>query len=475
MKNTFKLTSLLALTLLITIFSCSEDDAAIINNVISVQDLTTVIDENPTVGQIVGTVVTTQTVGGGTINYSIDSQTPVGALSINATTGEVTVADTTLFDFEENPVLTAVVSVSGAVNTATVTVNLNNVSELNIQDFTTAIDENPTNGDVVGTVQATGDGTLAYSITSQTPTGALNIDAVTGELSVADATLFDYETNPTITASILVDNSGTSDTLTLTINLNNVNELSIQDFTTAINENPTNGDVIGTVQAVGDGTLTYSITSQTPTGALSINVSTGELTVTDATIFDFETTPTITANISVDNTVSTETAVATINLNNINELGDYNHGGIIFWLDPADNSHGLVFAFNNQLSNLQWGCSGTTTGANGTAIGTGEANTTTIVSVGCGIGGAAEVISNLSANGYNDWFLPSVDEWNEIEINYSSILWPAIQANGGSGLNNTNWTSTEDSDSNVYVHLFGGGASSYPKSLTINALPVRAF
>ena len=35
-----------------------------------------------------------------------------------------------LFDFETNPVLTATVSVDGAVNTATVTVNLNDLHDV---------------------------------------------------------------------------------------------------------------------------------------------------------------------------------------------------------------------------------------------------------------------------------------------------------------------------------------------------------
>ncbi|NQY29442.1 MAG: hypothetical protein HRT69_08220 [Flavobacteriaceae bacterium] len=458
-----KLKTILNIVFIVTtllFISCGNDDDAVIvaNNEISVQDLAVAIDENPTVGQVIGTVVTTQTIGGGSLVYSITTQTSTGALNIDASTGELTVADATLFDFETTPVLTATVSVDGAANNATVTININNLSEVNVQDFTTVIDENPTNGDAVGTVQATGDGTLTYSITTQTPAGALGIDANTGELTVTDATLFDFETNPTITADILVDNSGTTETITATINLNNVNELSIQDFTTAIDENPTNGDSLGTVQANGDGTLSYSIISQTPTGALSINASTGELTVTDATLFDFETNPTITANISVDNSVSTETSVITINLNDLTEpaaIGDFRDGGVVFWIDPTDNTHGMVCAVSNQFISGVWGCDSISVGTD-SVIGSGATNTVAIEAACTTVGTVVDQIANLSLNGYDDWFLPSEDELYAMYLNIG-IVNTEIAANGGQITYQFHWSSTEINTSSArFVNLTTG-------------------
>jgi len=350
-------------------------------------------------------------------------------------------------------------------------------NQINVQDLIVAIDENPTNGQIVDTVEATqtvGGGTISFSINSQTPAGALNIDPSTGELTVADATLFDFETNPVITATVEV--VGAVNTGIVTINLNNINELSIQNFDTTFDENPTNGQSIGTVQATGDGNLSFSISSQTPVGALNINASTGELTVADAALFDYETNVVITADISVDNSVSTVAATASIDLNNINELGDFNHGGVVFWIDPTDDTHGLVCALDNQMT-AAWGCSGVVTGATGTVIGTGETNTATIVSAGCATGGAAEIVSNLNLNGYNDWFLPSVDEMNEISTNYQTYISPTIQANGGSALFGTVWTSTESNNVNAFIaYLSGSNPTPITKTLNVfNILPVRSF
>ena len=104
MKNTLKLINLLVLALLLTTFSCSNDDDT---DAINLQDLEVTMDENPTNGEVVGIV---QSNSSSSLTYSITAQTPSGALSIDATTGELTVADAALFDFETNPEIIATVS-----------------------------------------------------------------------------------------------------------------------------------------------------------------------------------------------------------------------------------------------------------------------------------------------------------------------------------------------------------------------------
>ncbi len=432
-------------------------------NELSSQDYTTTVDENPTNGQSLGTV---QASSEGVVNFGITSQTPEGALNIDTSTGELTVADATLFDYETNPTITATISVtsSGNMQSLTATITLNNISELSVQDYTTTIDENPTNGQSLGTVQASSEGVVNFGITSQTPEGALNIDTSTGELTVADATLFDYETNPTITATISVTSSGNMQSLTATINLNNISELSAQNYTTTIDENPTNGQSLGSIQANGEGTLSYSISSQTPSNAVSIDATTGELTVADATLFDYETNPTITATISITNSVNTQTVTATINLSDLNEIGEFKFGGIIFWIN-ASGDEGLVLALTNQATNnSSWGCAGTITGATGTAIGTGQTNTTMIVSNGCDISGsAAELAHNLSLEGYNDWFLPSANALIEVYNNSTSIS-SALSANGGDSLSPSYWSSTEIDDYNAGLINLNGETLPVTKS-----------
>jgi hypothetical protein len=95
-------------------------------------------------------------------------------------------------------------------------------------------------------------------------------------------------------------------------------------------------------------------------------------------------------------------------------LGQSYAGGIVFYLDGT-GQHGLVSAPADQGS-YPWGCYNTNI-ATSAAFGTGATNTATIVAT-CGEANiAAKVADNLVLNGYNDWFLPSVDELNLMRAN----------------------------------------------------------
>lgn len=463
MKKTLKVTYVFALALVLSIFSCNNDDEETVMPEIiveiNVQNLTVTIDENPTNGQSLGTV---ETDGEGTLNFSITSQTPTGALSINSGTGELTVADAALFDFETNPEITATISVVGAANTSTVTIDLNDLDEISAQDLTVAIDENPTDGQVVGSIQVDGGGTLSFSITSQTPAGALAINTSTGGLTVVDPNLFDFETNPILTATVSVDNSVNTTTAIATINLNDVDEITVQDLNTSIDENPSTGATIGTLPATGGGSLTFTITFQNPSGAFNIDENTGELSVADETLFDFETNPNMLATISVDNGVSSVSANAFVGINDVNEIGEFKYGGVIFWIDPSsNNSSGLVSDITDQGTNVSWGCQGTFISGTSESIGSGASNTATIVA-GCTTSGiAADIASNTTIDSYSDWFLPSRSELNQMYLQRANINATAI-ANGGAAFiadsSTRYWSSSESNNNTSWCKIFLNGS-----------------
>ncbi|WP_108424808.1 DUF1566 domain-containing protein [Flagellimonas amoyensis] len=425
-----------------------------LNNVneVSAQALEVTMDENPTNGDVVGSLQATGTASG----FTITSQTPAGALTIDSATGELTVADATLFDYETNPTLTATVTLEDAQNPVTVTVNLDNVFEVTVQDITLSVDENPTDGQVIGIVQTSGATATNFNIVSQTPNGALNIDAATGELSVVDPNLFDFETNPTITATVIVDDA--ENPATVTINLNDVDEITVQPGNFTIDENPSNGDSIGTLQATAGSSLTYTITFQNPVGAFSIDQNTGELFVADETLFDFEANPNMFATISVDNGTYSVSANVFVALNNLNEIGEFKYGGVIFWIDPADNGHGLVSAITDQSTSATWGCQGTLISGTGTGIGSGDTNTAAIIA-GCATPGiAADIASNTTIDGYSDWFLPSRSELNQMYAQKAIIDATAI-ANGGTAFPPSvfYWSSTEANSNTAWAVFFDNG------------------
>ncbi|MBJ2174427.1 cadherin repeat domain-containing protein [Aureibaculum sp. A20] len=110
----------------LTIMSCSSDDP----DSLTTANITKSIDENAADGTIVATVSGTSNAGA--VSFSILNQTPAGAMTINATTGELTVADATIFDFETNPQITAEVQVAteSLIENSSVIINLNNIDDI---------------------------------------------------------------------------------------------------------------------------------------------------------------------------------------------------------------------------------------------------------------------------------------------------------------------------------------------------------
>jgi hypothetical protein len=283
---------------------------------VSVSAFTNTIAENPTLNAVLGTV--TASTNRGSLVYSLTAQAPAGAMAINSSTGALTVANAGLFNFEVNPSITGVVSVANGSETATanITITVSNVIEVTIVNYATTVAENLAINSVIGSVSATGEN-KTVTLSNQSPDGALSIDAATGQLIVANAAAFDFEVNPTISATVSVTGGSEVKTASVTLTLTNVVEVTISDFTTTINENPVENASLGTVTTTGTSTKSFSITTQTPTGALAIDAATGQLTVANRLLFDFETRTSITATVRVESQSEIKTASATITIDNV--------------------------------------------------------------------------------------------------------------------------------------------------------------
>lgn len=152
-------------------------------------------------------------------------------------------------------------------------------------------------------------------------------------------------------------------------------------------------------------------------------------------------------------------------------IGEFVHGGIVFWLDES-GQHGLVCAKFDQSSSIRWhaGANGNTQ-AKGNGPYAGKKNTATIIAAQVAIGDdgatyAARICneSQITENGrmYGDWYLPSLDELSQMYQN-KTIIDSVALANGGSafsvasGVYCAYWTSTETNSSTAWIVYFNNG------------------
>ena len=159
-------------------------------------------------------------------------------------------------------------------------------------------------------------------------------------------------------------------------------------------------------------------------------------------------------------------------------VGDIRAGGVVFWVDPSDNRHGLVVAMSDYATYVEWGCYGTDlpTVPNvtssppiglGAEIGDGVSNTNAILN-DCPSAPAA-----LAARSYgSDWFLPSINELNQMYDNRATLE----AVSGFTAFSDFYWSSTEYGSNTAWRQNFSyGNQGNINKSFTLFVRAVRAF
>ena len=261
---------------------------------------------------------------GQTLTYDVIGGDGQAAFAVNASTGVITVKDSTLLDYEVKKVFTLQVRLTDTEpqsSEATITINLIDQSDQApvMGDQTFTVPENSPAGTTVDTlVYSDGDtnDSHTFDITGGSGDGVFNIDSL-GKITVAPGVQLNYEAVASYTMTVEIKDEGDlTDTALIQINVSNVPENPVVNPATfTLSEAAANGAVVGTVTANDPegGTLIFSILgAPTP---FAIGTNSGQLTVANSSLLDFETKPSIQFTVQAqDNTGKTGSATITVNL-----------------------------------------------------------------------------------------------------------------------------------------------------------------
>ena len=300
-------------TALITL---TRDDA---NNPPALEDEAVTVPDTLAAGDTVIDLEATDA-DGDALTYAITAGDDGGVFTIDAGSGEITVADPSGL---EEGVFALTVSVTddgdpAESDTATVTVTVTDENNPPVlEDVTVSVPSDAEAGDLVVDLDATdrdaGD-SLMYQITAGNGSGAFMIDAASGVISVFNASAVPETAVLEVTVFDNGDPSA-SDTADVTINRVDPNTPPVlEDQTVEVPRNATAGDAVVDLDATdadGDG-LTYAITAGNEAGAFTIDPDTGVISVLDETAVPETATLTVTV---VDDGDPPESDTAEITIN----------------------------------------------------------------------------------------------------------------------------------------------------------------
>ncbi len=283
------------------------------------------VGENASDGTVIGSVSASDPEGA-SLTYAL-SDDAGGRFQIDATTGEISVADGSQLDFEDAASHQVTVEVSDGSNTTSqaFTINLGDANEAPeaVTLSNNTVGENASDGTVIGSVSASDPegASLTYAL-SDDAGGRFQIDATTGEISVADGSQLDFEDSASHQVTVEVSDGSNTTSQAFTINLGDANEApeAVTLSNNTVGENASDGTVIGSVSASDPegASLTYALSNDAG-GRFQIDANTGAITVANTALINYEACPSHQVTVEVSDGVNTTLQTFTINIGDLNE------------------------------------------------------------------------------------------------------------------------------------------------------------
>ena len=464
------------------------------------------------------TWVTPVDTGGAAISgYSVQVSTSSGGSYVNATGCTSATSSTSLL-----------CTATGLTNATTYYFKVAAINSVGTGAYSTAsasITPAVTAPDAATTVAGTpGNTTVALTWVTPVDTGGAAISGYSVQVSTSSGGSYVNATgctSATSSTSLLCTATGLTNATTYYFKVAAINSVGTGAYSTAsasITPTPTAPGAATTVAGTA-GNTTVALTWVTPvdtggaaisgysvqvstssggsyvnaTGCTSATSSTSLLctatSLTNATTYYFK--------VAAINSVGTGAySTASASITPVYALGDTGPGGgLIFlisggltyemapktWSGSSSDDTPILKWCNIENSNI--------TGAVGTALGTGSANTTAMQSPACASGTAVSARAYLGG-GLTDWFLPSKSELNAMcnySRNPSSPALPSVACSGQQNLTFSSstygfqqsfyWGSSQDSTVGAWGLGFDGVASEYltEKGTSLRIRPIRAF
>ncbi|MBN8604209.1 MAG: cadherin domain-containing protein, partial [Planctomycetes bacterium] len=257
--------------------------------------------ENAANNTVVGNALGSDVDAGDTLAYSLVNNAG-GRFSINASTGAISVANTTLLNYENavsHQVTVRVTDLAGLFTESTITINLTDVDEFDVgavsdtNATTNLVAENASVGTLVGITANASDAdatnnTVTYSL-SNNDGGRFAIHSTTGIVTVAGAINRETDGGSRSITVRATSSDGSFTDQVFSIGINDVDEFDVGSVTDTnatsnnVNENTAVGTIVGITASASDAdstnnTITYSLFNNDG-GRFAIDSATGVVTV----------------------------------------------------------------------------------------------------------------------------------------------------------------------------------------------------
>ena len=290
-------------------------------------------------------------------------------------------------------------------------------------------------------------------------------------------------TPPTTTSSTTTSTTSTTSTTTTTVPVQS-QTISIDAGSYVSSYRMTATPPTVTATAPGSGTKTYASASPS---VCSIGSYTG------AVSFVAAGTCRLNVNIAADSSYAFATS-SQVSFSVVYQVGDVGPGGGKIFMTPLTGANTTNAYFESALSG--WNGEATDTlstwcsfsnqyvGSTGvapqlTSIGSGRANTNAMVAAGKCTSGAASTARSYAGGGLSDWYLPSLEELQQMYAQRATIGGFNLMTEAGTSRTTTTyWSSSEDGSQNFYARSWSfltNGNDNWSKSLKFGVRPIRSF